>query len=59
MNKLLRQALDALNEQIASGVEYPDAHSFVVTTLGLSDSEAGELAHAYDNQVAFKPAVSS
>lgn len=50
MNRLIHQALDALNQQIANGVEYPDAHAFVVTTLGLTDEQAGELAQAYDTQ---------
>jgi hypothetical protein len=50
MSRLLRQALDALNEQIAKGLEYPDAHTFVVTTFGLTDQEAADLAQAYDTQ---------
>jgi hypothetical protein len=50
MNRLIHQALDALNQQIASGTEYPDAHAFVVTTYGLTDEQAGELAQAYDSQ---------
>lgn len=50
MNRLIHQALDALNEQIANGVEYLDAHAFVVTTLGLSEQQAGELDQAYDSK---------
>jgi hypothetical protein len=46
----IRKALDALNDLIARGVEYPDAHCAVVTNHGLSDQEAADLAHAYDSQ---------
>lgn len=50
MSRLIRQALEALNQQIRDGFEYPDAHAFVVTTLGLTEEQAGELAQAYDTQ---------
>jgi hypothetical protein len=50
VSRLIRQALDALNAKIAEGFEYHDAHTFVVTTLGLSDEQAGEFAQAYDSQ---------
>ena len=50
MTRLLRQALDELNAKIREGVEYPDAHTFVVTTFGLTDEQAAELAQAYDGQ---------
>lgn len=49
MTRLIRQALDELNRLIAEGTEYPDAHTAVVTNLGLTDEQAAELALAYDN----------
>jgi hypothetical protein len=49
-NKPLRKALDALNTLIADGAEYPDAHAAVVTTHGLTEAQAAELAHLYDSQ---------
>lgn len=59
MTRLLRQALDELLAKVRDGMEYPDAHCFVVTSLGLSDDQAGDLAQAYDNHEAFRPAVQS
>lgn len=50
MSTLMRQALDLLNEQIANGTEYADAHAFVVATLGLSEEQAADLAQTYDTQ---------
>lgn len=58
MTHTIRKALDALNQAIASGAEYPDAHAAICCQHGLSDNEAAELAHEYDSQEAFKPAVS-
>jgi hypothetical protein len=50
MNITISKALDELVRLIAGGAEYPDAHSAVVCSHGLSDHEAAELAHEYDKQ---------
>lgn len=44
------EALVALNERIAKGIEYPTAHCAVWTCYGLNDAEAGELTRLYEAQ---------
>lgn len=55
MSAAIRKALDELVRLIDAGAEYPDAHSAVVTSHGLTDRQATELTQAYDNE-AFRPA---
>jgi hypothetical protein len=48
-------ALRLLNGLVEQGMEYPDAHSFAVTSSKLSDAEAEQLAELYDTQASFQP----
>jgi hypothetical protein len=48
VSKKIQIALNLLNGLVAQGMEYPDAHSFAVTSTKLNDREAEKLAELYD-----------